>query len=111
MLLGEVCEHFGWTLEYALEMPASQFFAMLDVARKLRSKNMTDLAWISRGSQLTSEGFMELIKLFDTSEKTVPDPVRIPKQTLSATSEEAKYAVMGAFASDTRHRKIVKVVH
>lgn len=100
---------FGWTVEYCLSMPASQFFSMAGAARKLRSKKMIDLCWVSRSSQLVPEAFEQVLRAFDTSERTAPDPIKIPSVPLQASSEVARYAVMSAFAADTKINRTVKV--
>lgn len=39
-MFAEVCMDYGWTLNYVLEMPAKQFFAMAKAAREVREERV-----------------------------------------------------------------------
>lgn len=108
-MMAEVCERFGWTLDYALSMPASQFFVMLRSARRLRSRDMIELCWVSRASQLVPDAFESLVNGFRFEKETLPKKPQLPKQHIDARSDNARYAVMSAFAADTKINRTVKV--
>lgn len=46
-MLAEVCQSYGWTLNYVLEMPACQFFIMAKQARYIKYRELCDLCDIS----------------------------------------------------------------
>jgi valyl-tRNA synthetase len=53
-MIAEVCRFFHWTMEYCLEMPAIQFFKMLEQARQMRALERMeecDIASIPMGNE------------------------------------------------------------
>ena len=46
-MLAEVCQAYGWTLDYVLNMPASQFYIMAKEARFMRYRQLVDLCDIA----------------------------------------------------------------
>lgn len=55
-------------MEYALEMPAGQFFAMLEASRVLRNKERVLDCYVARVSQATPDGFREIVEYFSDLE-------------------------------------------
>lgn len=83
---------------------------MQKAAGKLAEKEMIRACWASRASQLTSEAFLSLIDSF-SGPKEMPDFDQVESKALSASSEQARYAVMAAFSADNRIDRAVKVIH
>lgn len=42
-MMAEVCHAYSWTLDYAMNMPASQFYVMAREARFIRYRELLDL--------------------------------------------------------------------
>jgi hypothetical protein len=120
MLIAEVCHYYGWSVDHVLDMPAKRFFAMLEASRILRGQDYLYDCWTSRAGQMDKQGFLDTVDFFqrygkpkEQSEFFKPGergPATIkPRQELKG--EEARQAVMGAFAKDNRINRRVKVTH
>ena len=103
-MVGEVCAFYGWTVDYVLQMPASRFFLMLESARKLKAQEYQRLCYISRSAQMNYRAFEETVAFFGNTgsiePKELPEKPKNSPKPLSG--DEARKAVMRAFAKDTR---------
>lgn len=92
-MIGEACRFYGWTPEYALKMPASQFFVMLDALRRLRNSERVYECFIARAGTVSKEGFNEIIECFEGMDipKERPEDVS-PAQYLKGESARAAMA-------------------
>lgn len=101
--MGEVCRFYGWTLEYAWNMPARAFFAMLRAARTLEASERMEECNIQAISICSTKWYDELANRYGAridvlSGRTEPapaDPIEPPKPKRLATGED----VMALLAS------------
>jgi hypothetical protein len=104
-MIGEVCSHYGWTVDHVLEMPASRFFLMLESARKLRAEEFQRLCFVSRSAQMTNAAFEETVAFFggigSLEAKELPEKPKKPAPK-PLKGADAGRAVMAAFAKDRR---------
>lgn len=90
-------------------MPVSQFFVMLESAKRLRVRDAVQDCWTSRAGHLSVDGFESVLRLMDPFSESKPDLSELSKTTIPASSDKARYAVMAAFAADTKINRTVKV--
>ncbi len=84
-------------------MPAGQFFLLFEKATLVRNKELVLSAWAARASNVSTEGFHEILGFFDGLDlpKRRPPDVVVNRQP-PLKGEQARMAVMGAFRSDTK---------
>jgi len=93
-------------------MPAQRFFLMSDVVDRLMGKEYVDQCFVARSARMENDAFNETIKHFDTIGQKAERPKDIDIESYKADArmiggEEARAAVMAAFAKDTRIKRSV----
>lgn len=112
-MIGKVCRFYGWTPDYCLKMPAQRFFLMYDVVDRLRGKELADQCFVSRAANMENPAFQATINYFENigTKKEKPKDIEIEsyiKDQPMMSGDDAKYAVMGLLAKDTRiSRRVV----
>lgn len=101
LMLAEVCQTYGWTLNYVLEMPACQFFLMARQARYIRYRELCDLCDISFIPNSDSKYLGELKRIYSTIAKSqspeseaiaVPSDIATQPTNKILTEEDKKIA-------------------
>lgn len=101
--MGEACRFYGWNMKDVLDMPATQFFVMMEAKQIIESKELVHQCYLSRASNLPVDAFNEMVSFFSSPQKQIDyvDEVE-PEPTKFLQGDEAFKAVKDAFLKDTR---------
>jgi len=104
-----VCSVYGWTVDYCLEMPANQFFGMLDETLRIRARDYSEQCDIAAIPMCKADYYKAIKEKYvaiangdhGISLDDLPDPLApLPQEPLPA--ESAKVAVLSMFATARR---------
>lgn len=71
-MLAQACALYGWTLDYCLNMPARQFFWMLEAGAEFHSHRMSELCDISIASSQDIKWYQSLKERYQTNKPELP---------------------------------------
>ena len=114
-MIAEVCWAYGWTMDYCLEMPAVQFFAMLNQARIRTAAERMHQCDITAIAKCDSKYFEFIRGRYERVAEAClgkepefnpygESPYQQRGPVLDAASDEAKYFMMQTFTSYKQNR-------
>lgn len=97
--VAQLCATYGWTVQYVLSMPITQFFLMLDQSMIIRALHYSELCDIQAIGLCKIEYFKELKEKYQnvihgkTNEEPEWTPKPKTKEYVDSASPEAKNAI------------------